>query len=199
MNVIVTISTGASFQNFRVEYTINGTTYITYSPIVSKATLTSGYFISGIPDTAVNIRIVAIDGSCTGFTKVITINKLITTTTTTTTAPPPTITQISNTTSGGTRTQIFEIGPDVPVGSQYNLIVYSHVTQVIAISGDTPDSIASKIVSAINATTNSQWNDHSSAPPVGTAGFKPTASLNTSIQVKIILNTSNSFAANASA
>lgn len=197
MNVIVTISTGASFQNFRVEYTINGTSYTTYSPSVPKATLASGYSVTGIPDTAISIRIVAIDGSCTGFSKVIPINKLVTTTTTTTTAPPPSITLMSNTTSGGTRTQIFEIGPNVPVGSQYRLIVYSHTTLVVAVSGDTPSSIASKMVSAINATTNAQWNDHSSAPPVGTAGFKPTASLNTSIQVKVVLNFANSFAADA--
>ncbi len=201
MNVMVTITTGTSFSNFRVEYTVNGTSYTTYSPSVPKATLAAGYFVTGLPSTAINIRIVAIDGSCVGYTKVIVINKLTTTTTTTTTAAPPSFIQISNTEAGTnpnkTRTQIFEVGPNVPVGAQYMLMVYSHGVTVIAVAGDTPASIASKMVSAINSTTAAQWNDHSSAPPTGTTGFKPTASLNTSIQVKVTLNWANSFAVSA--
>lgn len=110
----------------------------------------------------------------------------------------PTITQVSDsdTGPGGTRTQIFTIGPTVTAGNRYVLTVYSHDITVTAVLGDTPSSIANKLKDAINATTEGDWNDHGSAPASGTPGFKPSAS-SSGNQVIIVLNYNNSFVANA--
>ena len=61
------------------------------------------------------------------------------------------------------RHQEFAVNSVVP-GDVFRLMVYSHLVSVTANSYDTPDSIAQKMVYAINATTTSQWNDHSSFP-----------------------------------
>lgn len=110
----------------------------------------------------------------------------------------PTITQsgTSNTGAGGTRTQIFTIGPTVTSGNRYTLTVYSHIVEVVANVGDTAGSIAVKLANAINATTESQWNDMGSAPVTGTVGFPPTASAS-GVQVIVVLNYSNQFSASA--
>lgn len=110
----------------------------------------------------------------------------------------PTITQVSNTDTGpgGTTTQIFTIGPTVTAGNRYVLTVYSHNVTVTAVLGDTPSSIATKMKDAIDATTESQWNDMGSAPASGTNGFKPDASASGN-QVIVVLNYGNSFSASA--
>lgn len=91
--------------------------------------------------------------------------------------PSPTLIQTSNTTTGpgGIRTQIFQVGADVNAGNKFYVEVYSHHVEVIAVGGDTPTTIATKLKNAVNATTAAQWNDHGSAPSPGTAGFKPAA------------------------
>lgn len=91
------------------------------------------------------------------------------------------------------RQEVAQVGSVVDAGFRYTAMVYSHGVEVSANSGDTPSSIASKIASAINATTAGQWNDAGSAPPAGTPGFKPTASASGD-KVTMILNWQNSFA-----
>lgn len=110
----------------------------------------------------------------------------------------PTLTQVSetNTGAGGTRTQIFTVGPVVTAGNKYYLTVYSHDVIVTAVLGDTPASIATKMKDAINATTEGQWNDMGSAPASGTNGFKPSATASGN-QVIVVLNYGNSFSAAA--
>jgi hypothetical protein len=86
----------------------------------------------------------------------------------------PTITQTSNASTGpgGIRTQIFQIGSDILPGNKFQVGVYSVVKTVVAVVGDTPTSIASKLVNLINSTTSSQWNAFNSAP-TNQAGFPP--------------------------
>lgn len=110
----------------------------------------------------------------------------------------PSITQTSeeNTGSGGTRTQVFTIGNNVAIGNRFVLETYSHKVTVVAVTGDTPSSIAGKLRDGINNTTAEAWNDHGGAPATGTPGFKPTATSSGS-QVIAVLNFQNSFAATA--
>ncbi len=81
----------------------------------------------------------------------------------------------SNTFSGGIRTQVFTVGPNVNPGNRFVLTVYNHSVIVTAVAGDTPNIIAAKLAQAINNTTAVQWNDAKFAPASGTPGFKPTA------------------------
>jgi hypothetical protein len=109
----------------------------------------------------------------------------------------PTLHQISNTeNANSTRTQVFQVGENVSAGNKFDLVVYSHVVRVVAVNGDTPQTIAQKLADAINATTAAQWNEFNSAPANGTPGFKPTATANNN-QVTIVLNFANQFAGSA--
>ncbi len=98
-----------------------------------------------------------------------------------------------------TRTQEYSVGLDVHPGDTYTLQVYSHQVTVVAVSGDDNLTISNKLVDAINATTAAQWNDHGSAPPSGTPGFKPTAEVvgsrpnSTTNRIKLHLNYLNQF------
>lgn len=98
---------------------------------------------------------------------------------------------------GGTRTQTFLIGAVVIVGAIYKLTVYSHTASYTAIGGDSPVDVVNGLISAINGTTEGQWNDHNSAPNSGTPGFKPVASVGNGpgTAIKIILNYQNQFSA----
>jgi hypothetical protein len=111
----------------------------------------------------------------------------------------PSLTLVSNVTQGpkGKRTQVFEVGESVSAGNKFRLTVYSHTVTVTALAGDTAISIASKLRDAINNTTTSQWNSQGVAPPIGTAGYPPTAT-SSGDQVTIVLNHQNQFAASAS-
>lgn len=120
-----------------------------------------------------------------------------TTTTTTTQLLEPSIIQISNTRVGLERIQVFQVGLDVPVGAVYNLTVYSHTVSVTAVLGDDVETITQKLVDAINATTEAQWNSAGTAPSSGTVGFPPLAIKLSYNQIEITLNYQNSFAANA--
>lgn len=104
----------------------------------------------------------------------------------------PSITEISNTPmctsvtgpQGGPytctaylkRAQTFLIGDSVLPGDVFEVMVYSHGVSATAVAGDTAASITAKLKNAVGATTETQWNDHSSAPKSGTVGFKPTTS-----------------------
>lgn len=111
----------------------------------------------------------------------------------------PTITQLSNTDGGPgtTRTQIFQIGPNIVAGNRFSVEVYSHPVTVVASLGDTPTSIATALKNAVNATNTTQWNSFGSAPSIGTPGFPPTAT-SAADQITIVLNYTNQFAAYAS-
>lgn len=110
----------------------------------------------------------------------------------------PTITQVgqSDTGVGGTRTQIFAIGPTVTANNRYTATVYSHVITILANVGDAPSNIAIKLRDAINNTTESQWNDFGSAPAHGTPGFPPTATASGN-QLIVVLDYANSFSVQA--
>lgn len=98
----------------------------------------------------------------------------------------------TNTGPGGTRTQTFQTGPSITPGVTYFVEVYSHQVAITAVSGDTPSTMTSKLATAINATTESQWNSNGDAPPHGTNGFPPTAT-SSGNQLIITLNYQNQF------
>lgn len=124
-------------------------------------------------------------------------NGLITSVQQCVTVIPPSLTQTSNTNTGpgGTRTQVFQVGNSVSAGNRFNLTVYSYTNTVVAVQGDTPQSIATKLRNAINNTTNAQWNSQGSAP-TGANGFPPSAT-SSGANVTIQLNFQNQFAGNA--
>ena len=107
----------------------------------------------------------------------------------------PSVTEISNTDTGpyGYRYQTFQIGDIIRPGDYFYLEVYSHIVSVTAVSGDTAITIATKLTTAINNTTEAQWNDALSAPASGTTGFKPSASRRTDNKVSLTLNYQNQF------
>lgn len=79
---------------------------------------------------------------------------------------------LSQATLNGVTTQVFQIGAAVNPGFVYSCGVYSVVVTVTAVDGDTPDSIAMKLASAVNATSLATWSQYGS----NTRNYKPTAS-----------------------
>jgi len=77
-----------------------------------------------------------------------------TTSTTTTTLFVPTFVQISNTDTGpgGVRTQVFQIGDTIQIGNKFQLEVYSIPVVVVVVSGDTPQTIITKLINGVNNT-----------------------------------------------
>lgn len=110
----------------------------------------------------------------------------------------PTLTQTDNTTTGpgGTRQQIFKVGPNVSAGNKFQTGVYSVVLTVVATSSDTPNTIALKMRDLINNTTREQWNQFNSAP-TNAAGYPPKASASGDL-LTISLNYQNQFFGSAS-
>lgn len=110
------------------------------------------------------------------------------------------LTTISNTSDSRIRSMAFEVGPFVPVGTKYYLEVYSHQVSYTAVSGDTAAIVTLALIDLINATTAGQWDDHDSAPNIGTPGFKPLASEvgGNPRRLKVTLNSGNQFAAGVS-
>lgn len=107
----------------------------------------------------------------------------------------PSLTQTSNTVQGSTRTQVFNVGNDILQGNKFELSVYNVTKQVIAITGDTPTSIAQKLRDAINNTNSSQWNIFGTAP-IGQSGFPPVAQ-SSGANLTIDLNSGNTITSNA--
>lgn len=91
-------------------------------------------------------------------------------------APPPSYTQISSRTDviDKLTVQEFQPGGTISAGNVFTNCLGYCVT-VVAIAGDTPQSIATKMVNAINATTLAQWNSGGSNIAGGTPGWPPTA------------------------
>jgi hypothetical protein len=111
----------------------------------------------------------------------------------------PQITLVSDVESGDhiTRTETFNIGPNVNAGNKFDLTVYGHTVEYIAVAGDTPASVATALRALINATSEASWNSAGSAPPSGTTGFPPVAS-GSGNNVVIVLDWVHSFAYSAS-
>lgn len=111
----------------------------------------------------------------------------------------PSIILINNTGTGpgGIRMEEFEIGPAVEVGNRFQLMVYSHAVEVVAVAGDVASTIATKMIDAINATTDAEWNEFGSAPAAGTPGYPPFAESTGFRTFKVTLNWTNSFAYHA--
>lgn len=109
------------------------------------------------------------------------------------------------------RKQTFMVNAGVSPGDVYNVTVYSHSINVVAVAGDTQSSIVTKLVSAINNTTVAQWDEYGSAAytRIGTTSYdtyayngqtKPYSPRpnSGSIEFSITLNYQNSFGASAS-
>jgi hypothetical protein len=77
-------------------------------------------------------------------------------------------------TSGQTFIQNFTIGPNVWVGYTFQVGVYSYTVQIVALSGDTPNSIAQRLANAVNNTSLATWKQSGS----DNLNFKPTATAN---------------------
>lgn len=108
----------------------------------------------------------------------------------------PSIIEFVNTgTVGGTRTQAFRIGDSVLPGDVFGVMVYSHGIYATAVAGDTATDIMVKLRNAVDATTETQWNDHGSAPKSGTLGFKPSTSRRTDNELGLVLDFQHQFAA----
>lgn len=82
-----------------------------------------------------------------------------------------TIDPVSDTIANNIRTQVFRIGAAVNPTFQYSCGVYSHVVTVIAVDGDTPASIASKMAIDVNNTSLATWSQYGS----NNRNYKPTA------------------------
>lgn len=110
----------------------------------------------------------------------------------------PALFEISNVSNGpgNTRVQIFRVGPSVSPGNRFRLVVYSHIIEVVAIAGDTANSIAAKLRSAINNTPALQWDDNGQAPAPGTPGFPPTA-ISAVSDIEITLDDAHQFTGTA--
>jgi hypothetical protein len=100
----------------------------------------------------------------------------------------PSITQVGNPVKMNNETlQTFNIWPSVQPGNVFSIIIYYHTVSVTAAAGDNAESIAQKMIVAINTTTDAQWRenpylgttsqpgDPNVAPASGTAGYPPTA------------------------
>jgi hypothetical protein len=87
-----------------------------------------------------------------------------------------------------TRTQVFDVGPNVATGNRFKLVCYGHAVEVVAISTDTPATIAQKLSNALNAATPSDWNEFGGNP----AGADPASSYSAN-HLTIVLDTSHFF------
>lgn len=85
-----------------------------------------------------------------------------------------TIDQVGSNTANGITTQIFRIGPAVNPTFEYSCGVYSHVITIVAVDGDTPASIASKLATQVNNTSLATWSRFGS----NNRNYKPTATAN---------------------
>jgi Family of unknown function (DUF5977) len=103
----------------------------------------------------------------------------------------------NNVQSNSFRAQQFTVGESIIDGTTYNLMVYSHQISYTSVLGDTPSSIVQALVTAIDNTTEAQWNDENSAPLSGTFAFPPNATAYSNIPnvLSVTLNKQNQFAA----
>ena len=104
------------------------------------------------------------------------------------TATTPTLKQVGGIIQqGSTTVQAFSVGPSVGAGDTFSITIYYHTVTVTAVAGDSAESIAQKMIVAINNTTDAQWRenpylgttsrpgDPNVAPPAGTPGYMPSA------------------------
>lgn len=114
-----------------------------------------------------------------------------------TTQSIPTLTLISSGTTGAINRDTFQVGPNIMAGNRFMLEVYSHVITVVALAGDTPVSIALKLVDLVNTTLAAVWNSAGTAPSIGTMGFPPVAFMLSGGQFFINLDSGHTFAGDA--
>ena len=100
---------------------------------------------------------------------------------------------VNNTVANNILTQVFKIGAAVNPGFIYSCGVYSVTLSVTAVDGDTPSSIATKLVDAVNNTTLATWNQYGS----NNHNYKPTASSNGDL-LTLTVDTQHSFYASGS-
>lgn len=96
-------------------------------------------------------------------------------------------------TQEGYRTQRFNIGPNVKVGSIFKLTCYGVELTYTAQAGDTSDIVAAALVNLINGTTTFQWNALFMAPHGSTFYYPPTATHLPINRFEIVLNWQNQF------
>ncbi|WP_207515032.1 hypothetical protein [Longitalea luteola] len=102
-----------------------------------------------------------------------------------------TMTELSNQiTADPIRIHVFQIGNAVNPTFQYSVAVYSVTVAVIAVGGDTPATIVTKLADAVNNTTLAEWNQFGS----NDANYKPTASANAD-QLTLTCDINHQFAA----
>jgi hypothetical protein len=143
------------------------------------------YFQIPLPGTTK--KIIAVETSCMLFTQVQPIvQEPITNNNNNNNNPPPPpsnncpnpgqakMDPVSEGVANNVRTQVFKIGVAVNPGFRYECGVYSVVVSVIAVDGDTPQSIAAKLAIAVNNTSLATWNRFGS----NNHNYKPTAAAN---------------------
>lgn len=69
---------------------------------------------------------------------------------------------VSNAVSGSVRTQVFRINAPVNPGFVYGVGTYSVLVTVVAVDGDTKETINAKLIAQINSTPLSFWNQYGS-------------------------------------
>jgi hypothetical protein len=85
-----------------------------------------------------------------------------------------TMTFIGEAVAAGVRTEVFKVGAAVNPGFRYECGVYSVVVSVIAVDGDTPQTIVNKLAAAVNNTSLATWNQNGS----NNNNYKPSALTN---------------------
>ena len=120
--------------------------------------------------------------------------------------PPPTmpitVNEIYNSgTPGSTRQQNFEfngvsIMTVLPENIKFYVMVYSHEVSVVTTGTETLNDMLELLEAAINAETESAWDEFGTAPAPGTAGFKPSANhVGGANNIWLVLNYQNQFGA----
>lgn len=81
------------------------------------------------------------------------------------------MTELSNTVSGGVRTHVFRVDQPVNPGFVYTLGVYAHSVSVTAMAGEGANGVMMRLIDAVNATPLSAWSQYGS----NNHNFKPAA------------------------
>ncbi|MES2224660.1 MAG: hypothetical protein V4478_01595 [Patescibacteria group bacterium] len=110
-------------------------------------------------------------------------------------SPVPSLTLNSDSYSGSVRTDVVQVGKNVSPGNVFTISIYVKDYTVTAVAGDTYETIANKLIVAIN---NGTWGSNVS----GTYGLKPSASsvsAGNGDLIKITLDSANRVSLYASA
>ncbi len=86
------------------------------------------------------------------------------------------------------RRQYIQIGPSVPSGTYYNIMIYGVIVQYMSVSGDSKSDVVANLMSLINAVTLAQWQANNQAPSNMNLFTKPEASFNPEASHDLILD-----------